>query len=257
MSAVCGEGEDVLLYLDERRNYLVRVRSGQDFHTDRGFIRLADLVGVEYGSRVKTSLGNEFTVLKPSIRDYVMKAGRATQIMYPKDIGVALVYLGVGPGSRVVEAGTGSGALTSALAYYVKPSGRIFSYELRPEFTERARRNLERAGLLEYVELKSGDVTVKIDERDADAVVFDLATPWLGVRNAYETLRGGGGFASFSPTVEQVVKTVEALRDWGFVCVETVECMLRRIKVKAGETRPETLMVGHTGYLSFARKALR
>jgi tRNA (adenine57-N1/adenine58-N1)-methyltransferase len=143
------------------------------------------------------------------------------------------------------------------LAYYVKPSGRVFSYEVRPEFTERARRNLERAGLLEYVELKSGDVTVKIDERDVDAVVFDLATPWMGVRNVYEALRGGGGFASFSPTVEQVVKTVETLRDCGFVCVETVECMLRRIKVKAGETRPETLMVGHTGYLSFARKALR
>jgi len=257
MSAVCNEGEDVLLYLDERRNYLVRVRSGQDFHTDRGFIRLGDLVRLPYGSRVKTSTGSEFTVLRPSIRDYVMKAGRATQIMYPKDIGIALVYLGVGPGSRVVEAGTGSGALTSALAYYVRPTGRVFSYEVRPEFTERARRNLERAGLLEFVELKSGDITARIDERDVDAVIFDLATPWLGVGRAYEALRGGGGFASFSPTVEQVVKTVEAMRDCGFVCVETIECILRRIKVKAGETRPETLMIGHTGYLTFGRKGLR
>jgi len=257
MSGACAEGEDVILYLDERRNYLVKVRPGQDFHTDKGFIHLSELVGLRYGSRITTSLGNEFTVLKPTIRDYVMKAGRATQIMYPKDIGIALVHLGVGPGSRVVEAGTGSGALTSVLAYYVKPSGRVFSYEIRSEFTERARRNLERAGLLEYVELKSGDIIVKIDERDVDAIMLDLATPWLGVRNAYEALRGGGGFASFSPTVEQVVKTVEALRGCGFVCVETVECLLRRIKVKAGETRPETLMIGHTGYLSFARKGLR
>jgi tRNA (adenine57-N1/adenine58-N1)-methyltransferase len=249
------EGVDVLLYLDARRSYLIRVRRGERFHTHRGFILLDDLIGKPYGERVTSNLGYEFIILQPTIYDYLMKSLRATQILYPKDIGLILVYSAVGPGSRVVEAGTGSGAMTTALAYAVRPSGMIYSYDVRPEFQRRASSNIERAGLIDSVELKVGDVSQRIEERDVDAVVLDLATPWAVITSAREALKGGGIIVSFSPTIEQVVKTASALEASGFIEIETVESFLRHIKVKNGETRPETLMVGHTGYITRARKA--
>ena len=254
--AIIREGDDVLIYLDLKRTWLVEVRPDRELHTHKGVIKLSDLVGLPFGSRVRSSTGHEFVVLKPTIRDYVLKMRRATQIIYPKDVGLILAFTGIGPGWRVVEGGTGSGALTAFLAYHVKPDGRVYSYEVRPEFLKVAEANLRRAGLLGVVELKLADVTEGIEERDVDAVVLDIAAPWEAVPHAHEALRPSGSFASFSPTIDQVVKTVAALREHGFVAIEVVECLLRHIRAEPGKTRPEWLMRAHTGYMVFARKAL-
>lgn len=251
------DGDFVLLYLDNRRTYLVKAEKGKVLHTHKGFIKIDDLIGREFGIRIKSSMDVEFIAFKPSIRDYVYKSLRGTQIIYPKDIALIIFYGNVQPGSRIVEAGTGVGALTTALASYVKPNGKVYSYEVRGEFLEIARRNLERAGVLEYVDLKNKDITCGIDEREVDAVILDMATPWLVVPHAYEALKGGGSFVSFSPTIDQVVKTVEELRAYGFSYIETLECLVRGIRVERGKTRPETLMTGHTGYITFARKSLK
>jgi tRNA (adenine57-N1/adenine58-N1)-methyltransferase len=251
------EGEDLLLYLDQKRTYLVKVEKGKDFHTHKGFIRLDDLIGKEYGTRITSSMGIEFVALKPALRDYVFKMQRKTQISYPKDMALILMFSGVGPGSRVVEAGTGTGALTSALAFYVKPAGRIYSYEIQRDFMEMAKKNLKRVGVTEYVDLKNKDIIDGIDETGVDAVILDMATPWMVVSHAYSALNGSGVLVSFSPTIDQVVKTVEALKEKGFVDIETIECLVRRMQVERGKTRPQTLMTGHTGYITFARKALQ
>jgi len=167
------------------------------------------------------------------------------------------MFSGIGPGSRVVESGTGTGALTTALAHYVKPTGKVYTYELRSEFQKNAEKNLKRSNLLDYVEMKSGDVTLGIEERDLDAVVLDLATPWLVISNAYEALKPSGILVSFSPTIDQVVKATEALRENNFILIETVECIMRAMQVERGKTRPQTLMTGHTGYITHARKAMK
>lgn len=251
------EGDYVLLYLDDRRTYLVRAEKGKVLHTHKGFVRVDDFIGREFGVRVKSSMGVEFIAFKPSIRDYIYKSLRGTQIIYPKDIALIILNGNIQPGGRIVEAGTGVGALTTALASYVRPDGKVYSYEVREEFLEVARKNLERAGLLEYVELKIKDITQGIDERNVDAVILDMAAPWLVVPHAYEALKGSGSFVSFSPSIDQVIKTVEELRAYGFAYIETIECLVRRIRVERGRTRPETLMTGHTGYITFARKALK
>jgi len=256
LTEVIAEGDDVFLYLDRKRTYLVRVEAEKSFHTHKGYIQLGDLIGKEYGTRIVSSMGIEFVALKPTLRDHIFKTSRRTQISYPKDISLIIMYSGIGPGSRVVEAGTGTGALTSAIAHYIKPSGRVYTYEVRQEFQKNAKKNLERAGLLDYVELKEGDVTDGIEEKDVDAVVLDLATPWLVVPHAYTALKGSGVLVSFSPTIDQIVKTVEALTEHGFVGIETVETLMRFMQVERGKTRPQTVMTGHTGYLTFARKAL-
>lgn len=229
----------------------------KSFHTHKGFIQLDELIGKEYGTCVTSSMGVEFVALKPILRDYIFKMLRKTQITYPKDIALIVMFSGAGPGSRIVEAGTGTGALTTALAFYVKPEGCVYSYEVRQEFIETASKNLERTGVSEYVELRNKDVTDGIDEQDVDAVILDLATPWLVIPHAYLALKGSGTIVSFSPTIDQVVKTVEALEENAFVAVETVECLMRRMQIIKGKTRPETLMTGHTGYITFARKTLR
>jgi len=257
MVELISEDSDVLLYLDRKRTYLVRVEPEKSFHTHKGYVQLGELIGKEYGTVIASSMGIEFAALKPTLRDHIFKTSRRTQISYPKDISLIILYSGIGPGSRVVEAGTGTGALTSALAHYVKPNGKVYSYEVRKEFQKNAEKNLERAGLLDYVELKEGDVTLGIEEKEVDAVVLDMATPWLVVPHAYGALKGSGVLVSFSPTVEQIVRTVEALQENGFVGIETVETFIRFMQVERGKTRPQTFMTGHTGYLTFARKAIR
>jgi len=247
----------VLLYLSQRKTYLVKIEKGKTFHTHKGFIKFDDLIGKEYGSRVLSSLGVEFVTLKPLLRDYIMKSVRKTQITYPKDAALIVMFSGIGPRSRVVEAGTGTGALTTALAYYVKPDGKVYTYEIREEFLETAKKNLKRSGLTDFVELKNKDVTAGIDESDVDAIILDLATPWLVVPHGYAALKPCGTLVSFSPTIDQVVKTVEALKEKGFVDIKTVECLMRRMQIERGKTRPQTLMTGHTGYITFARKAMK
>ena len=251
------DGDYMLLSLGPRKTYMVRVENGKSFHTHKGFIKFDDLIGREYGSTVQSSLGFEFTALKPLLHDYIMKSARQTQITYPKDIALIVMFSGIGPGSRVVESGTGTGALTTALAHYVQPSGRIYSYEIRGEFQKTAEKNLTRAGLIDYVELKNKDVTAGIVETDLDSVILDLAVPWMVVPHAQTALKPCGTIVSFSPTIDQVVKTAEALKENSFVSMETIECLMRGMQVERGKTRPHTLMTGHTGYITFARKAIK
>ena len=254
---VIAENDLVILSLSQRKTYLVRVEHGKSFHTHRGFVRFDDLIGKDFGCTILSSLGFEFAALKPLLRDFIMKSARQTQIMYPKDIALIVMFSGIGPGSRVVEAGTGTGAMTTALAHYVRPNGRVYSYEIREEFQMTAVKNLERAGLADFAELKNKDVTVGIDEKDIDAVILDLAIPWLVVPHALAALKPSGTLVSFSPTIDQVVRTVETLKENSFTDIETVECLMRGMQVERGKTRPQTLMTAHSGYITTARKTAK
>ncbi len=251
------EGDYVLLYLSHRKTYLVKVETGKTFHTHKGYVKFDDIIGKEYGSTVKSNLDIQFVALKPLLRDYIMKSVRRTQITYPKDIALIVMFSGIGPGSHIVEAGTGTGALTAALAHFVRPNGKVYSYEIREEFLKVAEKNLRRSGLSEFVKLKKGDITAGIKEKNIDAVILDLATPWLVVPHAYNSLKPCATIVSFSPTIDQVVKTVDALKENRFIDIETVECLMRQMQVERGKTRPKTLMTGHTGYITFARKAIK
>jgi tRNA (adenine57-N1/adenine58-N1)-methyltransferase len=251
------EGDDVLLYLNQRKTYLVKIEKEKTFHTHKGFINLTEIIGKDHGYIILSSLGIKFLALKPILRDYIMKSKRSTQITYPKDIALIVMFSGIGSGDHVVEAGTGTGALTIALAHYIKPNGKIYSYELREKFIKNAEKNLKRALLHEYIEFKNKDITTGIDEKEIDAVILDLATPWLVIQHAYVALKNSGIIVSFSPTIDQVIKTVEELKENSFVDINSIECLMRRMQIERGKTRPQTLMTGHTGYITFARKSKR
>ena len=250
------EGDEIYLVFDQRQNYKLKVEEGKRFHTKKGFIELGDLIGKPYGVTVTSSLGGQFYVLKPLIRDRVLKTDRYTQVLYPKDISYILFQMDLGSGSKVVEAGTGSGALTMAMANAVRPDGMIYSYDISEKHQGKAAGNIEKSMLMPWVELGIHDITEGIPHEDVDAVFLDMAVPWRVVPHAWEALAGSGVFMSFSPTIEQVMKTTEQLRKHPFIEIETIELLLREITVDFNKTRPKTQMIGHSGYLTSARKVI-
>ena len=255
--SVIREGDEVLFVTQRGKKYLLKIKGGKRFHSSEGYVDLGRIVGIRYGSRIRTNTGSVWVAAKPTILDHVLNFPRVTQIVYPKDLGYIILVSGVRCGSRVVEGGTGAGVLTTMLAYYVAPEGKVYSYDVEAKYLENVALHLERLGLGDYVELKQGDLTQKIDEKDVDTVILDIPTPWLAVANAKQALRDGGIFVSLSPTIEQVVETVEALRDEGFADISCVEILLRRLRIRRGMTRPEHLMHAHTAYITVARKAYR
>jgi len=249
------EGDFVVLYFNERRWYVIKARKGARYSFNEGVVSADDILGKTYGETLKTHLGIEFKLAKPTIYDIIYNSfKRRTQVVYPKDAALIVLKSGIGPGSRVVEAGTGSGFLTAILAYIVRPNGVVYTYETRKEFLELAKANLTMIGMDRFVVFKNKDVKEGIDELGVDAVVLDMADPWDVVQHAFASLRSGGVLACFVPTVNQLEKTAEKVREIGFVLIEAEELLSRKYKVSRGETRPEMRMVGHTGYLIFARK---
>jgi len=249
---------DVVLFLTERgKRHLVQVVEGRRFHSEEGYVELSSVVGLPYGSSVRTNIGCTWFVLFPKFVENLMKVPRVTQIVYPKDLGAIIVMADVHTGSRVVEAGTGSGVLTASIASHVRPTGEVYSYDVSEKNIAAARAQLARLGLLRYVRLKQGDVTSRIDELDVDAVILDIPTPWLAVSKAHRSLSAGGILLSLSPTIEQVVETVETMNETGFIDIESIEILLRRLRVRRGMTRPEHIMRAHTTYITSCRKALK
>ena len=253
MTATFKEGDLVLLYQDPRRHWITRIGEGR-FHTHRGYLELKDLVGLEPGQLVKTSLGQLIAAFEPRLMDLVDSFDRPTQILYPKDIGYALYRLGLKSGDSVIEVGTGSGALTAGIAQTIAPDGRIYTYENRKEFLKNAQKNLAKTGLSSMVTFRNIDPSEGFLERKVDAAIIDLGDPWKMVSPAWDALAGGGTLAGFTPTVNQLEKLADALRKNGFLVMEAVELLIREFKTEAGKVRPESRMIGHTAYVTIARK---
>ncbi|MFQ6135223.1 MAG: tRNA (adenine-N1)-methyltransferase, partial [Nitrososphaerales archaeon] len=230
------EGGYVLIFLNRRKNWLVKVERGERFHTHRGIVDLDSLVELKYGSPVSTSLGETMWILKPTVRDFVMKSRRRTQVVYPKDLGVIAAWTGLSSGQVVVESGTGSGALTIFAANLVRPDGHVYSYEVRPEFLKVAEKNIARAGLSRYVTLKQADAKEGLDVADADIGLIDVGDPWTLVDPMSRALKGGGSLAAISPTMNQVEKLTAELLKSGFIDVETLEVIVRDIEAREGMT---------------------
>lgn len=250
------EGDLVFLYKDERRNFLLTVQSGR-LHTDLGYVELKSIMGREFGEKVETNLGYFFYILRPYLYEMIMKIKRKTQILYPKDIGIILSRTSLYPGARVIECGSGSGSLTTALANFIRPNGKVYSYDRNAEFLENAKKNVERYGLSEWVEFKLREVIDEFEEREVDFVMIDIGSPWDLIEAASKSLKAGARLATICPTFEQLTKTVFSLEERGFVNIESLEVFTRKILVRRGKTRPEQRIPSHTGWLVFASKIQR
>ncbi len=247
-------GDLVQLVGLRHKHFIFNLSAGAEFGTHRGIIKHDDLIGLPWGSQVFSHMGSPFFLLQPSLADILSNLPRNTQILYPKEIGFILVTMGVGSGQRVMEAGTGSGSMTTALAFSVGPTGKVISYEQRPEMQNLARKNLARLGLEERVEFKLGNIGDGFAETDVDAFFLDVPNPYDYLGQVRAALKPGGFFSAIIPTYNQVEKTLYALRHHQFAFIEVCEVLLRYYKPEPSRLRPVDRMVAHTGFLVFARR---
>nr|WP_206203788.1 tRNA (adenine-N1)-methyltransferase [Thermococcus sp. 21S9] len=252
---VIEEGSRVLLVDKRGKRYLVKVED-REFHTDLGILKLGELIGKPYGSRIESHKGETFVALKPDINDIIAKMKRGPQIVHPKDAGIIIAYAGISPGDTVIEAGAGSGALTIFLANAVGPEGKVISYEVRKDFYEIAKRNIELAGFSDRVVLKNRSIYDGIEEETADHIVLDLPQPENVLPHAVDVLRPGGYFVAYTPCMNQVHRFFRALEEYRehFMRPRVVEVLVREQEVKRDCMRPKTTMLAHTGYITFLRK---
>jgi tRNA (adenine57-N1/adenine58-N1)-methyltransferase len=255
---IAQENDLVLLIGQDRKQFIVRLQAGQQLQTHRGCIDHDSLLGQPLGREIRSHLGYSFVVLEPSTFDLVGKLKRTTQIMFPKDIGYTLLKLNVMPNSRVIEAGTGSGGLTLALARAIGPEGRIYSYEIRPDILRLAEKNLESLGLAHSVDFKLRDIAEGFDETDVDALFLDIRHPGVYLPQVVAALKDSGFFGAILPTTNQVAELIQALEvEQAFGHIEVEEVLVRPYKPVPTRLRPADRMIAHTGYLVFARKVSR
>jgi tRNA (adenine57-N1/adenine58-N1)-methyltransferase len=248
----------VMLYAKEDgKKFFVTLQKEYNFGTHLGNIPHSTIMEKSFGEEVATHIDKQFLIIRPSLYDIIMNIKRHTQIVYPKDIGYILLKLGIRNGDRIIEAGTGSGSLTIALAYAAAPDGMVTTYERREEFSQKAEKNLERAGIRNAVEMKVRDVAEEgFDETEVDAVFLDMKDPSASIEHAFKALRPGGNLGLLLPTTNQVCDALEKLETLDFIETEVLELMIRRYKLNAARLRPQDTMVGHTGFLVFAKKGI-
>lgn len=248
------EQHDIVVLIDENlRKILVDTNGKTDKIRGIGVIDPKTLVGKEYGTKLQIG-SKQFWLLVPSVQDKLQGLHRQAQIILPRDAAHILMNCSIEPEQRVLEAGIGSGSLTIALASAVAPNGRVISYDIRQEFIDHAMKNLKQANLAASVSTKLKDVTEGIEETDLDAVILDIPNPWAAVSHAWHALKIGGYLCTYSPLISQVEQTVNIIGQHPFIECKTYENIQREMIVSKHGTRPSFEMLGHTGYLTFARK---
>lgn len=247
------EGDLVQLVGLRHKSFMIILKQGEFFHTHRGIIAHDDLIGKQWGTQVQSHNNSPFFLLQPSLTDILRNTKRATQIMYPKEIGYILLYMGIGPGTRVIEAGTGSGSFTTALAHAIGEKGRVYSYEIKESTQAAAMRTLQKLGLAANVDFKVSDIQAGFDEENVDALFLDVSNPYDYLEQVRAALKPGGHFGCLVPTTNQVIKLLVELRRNNFAYIEVCDISLRFYKAEPTRFRPTDRMISHTGYLIFAR----
>lgn len=251
------EGDPALLIDSKGREFLLSLEPGRTFQFHRGTLTHDELLAADDGSWHVSSGGAKLLLLSPRLADFIIRMKRGAQVVYPKDIGPILVYGDIGTGMTVLEAGTGSGALTMALARAVGPEGRVISIDRREDHLEHANKTFTRwlGGLPENLELRVADVVDVVAELKPERIVLDMPEPWHAIREGAEHQPDGGVLTAYLPTVPQVQTAVEAARDTRrYQRIEVREFLSREWNVDGRSVRPAHGMVGHTGFLIFMRK---
>ncbi len=247
-------GEKVILLDSKKRRYLVDLAEGGEFHSHAGFVAHAVIIGRPEGLVARSTKQAEYTVLRPTLEDFVVGMPRGAQVIYPKDLAPICMFADIGPGDRVFESGVGSGALSMTMLRY---GADIVGYELREEFANRARANvrgfLGEAALDRYrVEIRDCYEGIDAAGGPFDRVVLDLPEPWHVVPGAEAVLRPGGILVAYTPSITQAAQVRETLKG-RWIDGRTVEVLHRGWHIDGQAVRPDHRMVAHTGFLSVAR----
>ena len=254
---VFSEGDQALIVDRRDRQYLVRLTQDNRFESHVGNFDLSKLIGMPYGSWLKSPSGHRIIAYKPTLADITLRMPRIATVMYPKDLATLLVYADIFPGAKVLEAGAGSGATTMTLLRAVGESGQVISYDTRQDMLDQTLANVKLANSDPHnLTLKQKNIYEGIEDDGIDRLVLDLPEPWHVVPHASDKLVYGGILFSFLPTILQVHDLTLALREQGtFNLIETMEVTMRPWSVGGRSVRPSHRMIGHTGFITTARKS--
>jgi tRNA (adenine57-N1/adenine58-N1)-methyltransferase len=239
------------------RHHTFTLITGGQFHTHKGALDHDELIGSPEGVVVTSTGGTSYLALRPLLSDFVLSMPRGAAVVYPKDAATIVGMADIFPGAHVVEAGVGSGALTCSLLRAVGDHGLVSSYERRADFAEIARHNIETFfdGAHPASQITVGDLVQAVTDHDVDRVVLDMLAPWECVETAARILVPGGVLCAYVATTTQLSRTVEALRaHGGFTEPAASESLVRTWHVLDLAVRPDHRMIGHTGFLTTARR---
>lgn len=240
------------MILDERgKKYILK--PGEEFQSDLGIIKADILDDAEVGDVVKSHLDHTFKIVKPNINDFIDLMDRRCSILLKKDIGVVLAHTGLGAGSKVVDAGTGAGAIALNFGNVVGPDGKVVTYEIRADFAQIAQKNISNFGITN-IEVKNQSIKDGIEENNVDLIFLDLPKPFEIFEDVFDSLNVGGWLAVYAPYIDQAEISYRVAKKLGFYDIEIIEILERGLEVRQQGVRPKTRMVGHSGYLLFARK---
>ena len=240
------------MILDERgKKYILK--PGAEFQSDLGIVKADVLDNAQIGDEVKSHLDHSFKIVKPNVNDFIDLMERRCSILIKKDIGQVLAHTGLGAGARVVDAGTGAGAIALHFGNVVGLQGKVFTYEIREDFAEVAHRNIDNFGITN-IEVKNKNIKEGIDENNIDLIFLDLPKPFEIFEEVMESLNVGGWLAVYAPYIDQAETSYRVAKKLGFYDIEIIETLERGLEVRTQGVRPKTRMVGHSGYLLFARK---
>ncbi|HEV2953863.1 MAG TPA: tRNA (adenine-N1)-methyltransferase [Candidatus Dormibacteraeota bacterium] len=252
-----GAGETIVLHDKSGRRYAAVLREGAKFSMHSGSFGHDDLIGNPEGTVVVTNKGGHLLALRPTFAERVTDRKRRAQPIYPKDLGPIIFRGDIGPGMRVLEAGAGTGALTSALLRTVGPLGSVVSYEIREDFLVLVKEAVEDVfgSPPDNWFPRVADVYAGISDGPFDRICLDVPEPWQAIPGVYEALIPGGVLFSLSPNLSQIQRFLDGLRDQGgFGLIEVVEVLERGWTVRGRSMRPAHRMVAHTAFLAFARR---
>lgn len=251
------ENDPVIFYDRKERIYYDVLRSGRQANIRGDLLPHDQIIGRAEGFLLQSQRGKPFWVFRPTLNDHVVHMRRGATVIYPKDLGLMLQYADVYPGAKVVEAGLGSGSLATTLLRMVGPEGSVTSYDVRQDFIDLAKRNMLRfLGETPNHLVRVADIYETFDDENVDRLLLDVPEPWRVIPLATPKLRAGAIVCSYSPTIIQSKSFVETLRaERSFIVIHTVESLVRSWNISGLSVRPELRMVGHTGFLTFARKA--
>ncbi|MFA5644968.1 MAG: methyltransferase domain-containing protein [Candidatus Ratteibacteria bacterium] len=247
-------GDVVCLLSQGGKRWFVKVGES-NLSTHKGTFSLSPLEGAKSGSILTSHIGCQVRAFFPTFEEIILYyVNRTTQIVYPKDLGYLLLKLAIKEGMTVLEAGTGSGAATLILAHWVGESGRVITYEKRPNLFSTAEKLFQEFGMEARIVCKMGDIQELGEEEIADACFLDLRDPVAVIPAVFRALVEGATFAIVVPTTNQVSETIEVLQEEGAMSLEVSEIFLRKYKINSNRLRPEDRMVGHTVFLISGRR---
>lgn len=250
-------GDRVQLTDAKGKLYSITLTQGSEWHTHKGMLKHDALIGLPEGSIVATNQDLKFQAFRPLLADYVLSMPRGATIIYPKDAAMILGIADIKPGARVLEAGVGSGALSIHLLRAIGAKGVLHSVEMREDFAEISEKNVSSyfGGKPTNWNLTIGALQDQTYEADFDRVLLDMLTPWECLDVASKALVPGGVFMAYVATTTQLSKIAEAIKESGnFTEPESSETIVRGWHHEGLAVRPQHRMIGHTGFLIFARR---